>query len=85
MVGIDTASLDYGPSQDFIAHQILNGANIPGLENVANLEQLPEKGFLVVVLPMKIAGGSGAPCRVVAPVGPLSRTENDPPATRELA
>ncbi|MCH7979161.1 MAG: cyclase family protein, partial [Acidobacteria bacterium] len=62
----DTASLDHGPSRDFIAHRILNGADIPGLENVANLEQLPETGFLVVALPMKIAGGSGAPCRVVA-------------------
>lgn len=66
MVGIDTASLDYGPSRDFIAHQILNGANIPGLENVAYLDELPEKGFLVAALPMKIAGGSGAPCRIVA-------------------
>jgi kynurenine formamidase len=66
MVGIDTASLDYGLSTDFIAHQILNGANIPGLENVANLEQLPESGFLVLALPMKIAGGSGGPCRIVA-------------------
>ena len=66
LVGIDTASLDYGPSQDFITHQVLNGANIAGLENVANLDQLPEKGFLVVALPMKIAGGSGAPCRIVA-------------------
>jgi len=65
-VGIDTASLDHGPSQDFLTHQVLNGANIPGLENVANLEQLPERGFLIVALPMKIAGGSGAPCRIVA-------------------
>ena len=66
LVGIDTASLDHGPSQDFITHQVLNGANIAGLENVANLDQLPEKGFLIVALPMKIAGGSGAPCRIVA-------------------
>jgi kynurenine formamidase len=66
MVGIDTPSLDYGPSKDFIAHQVLNGANIPGLENVANLEQLPERGYLIVALPMKIAGGSGGPCRIVA-------------------
>jgi kynurenine formamidase len=66
MVGIDTPSLDHGPSRDFIAHQVLNGANIPGLENVANLEQLPEKGYLIVALPMKIAGGSGGPCRIVA-------------------
>jgi len=66
MVGIDTASLDHGPSRDFIVHQILNGANVPGLENVAYLEQLPEKGFTIVALPMKIGGGSGAPCRIVA-------------------
>jgi kynurenine formamidase len=45
---------------------VLNGANIPGLENVANLDGLPEKGYLVVALPMKIAGGSGGPCRIVA-------------------
>lgn len=66
MVGIDTASLDHGPSRDFITHQVLNGANIAGLENVASLEELPERGFLVLALPMKIAGGSGAPCRIVA-------------------
>ena len=66
MVGIDTASLDYGQSQDFIAHQILNGANIAGLENVANADQLPDRGFLILALPMKIAGGSGGPCRIVA-------------------
>jgi kynurenine formamidase len=68
-VGIDTASLDHGPSQDFPTHQVLNGADIPGLENVANLDQLPEQGFLIVALPMKIAGGSGAPCRIVALLG----------------
>lgn len=66
MVGIDTASLDHGPSQDFIAHQVLNGANVAGLENVANMDQLPDSGYLVLALPMKIAGGSGAPARVVA-------------------
>lgn len=66
MVGIDTASLDYGPSKDFIAHRLLNGANIAGLENVASMDSLPEKDFLVAALPMKIAGGSGAPCRIVA-------------------
>jgi kynurenine formamidase len=66
MVGIDTASLDHGPSRDFIAHQVLGKAEIPGIENVANLDAVPETGFTVVALPMKIAGGSGGPCRVVA-------------------
>ena len=65
-VGIDTASLDPGPSKDFIAHQMLNGANIYGLENVANLERLPEKGATLLALPMKIKGGTGGPVRVIA-------------------
>jgi hypothetical protein len=41
------------------------GANVPGLENIANLDRLPERGAWVIV-PMKIAGGSGAPLRIVA-------------------
>jgi kynurenine formamidase len=65
-VGIDTASLDHGPSTDFIAHRVLNGANVPGLENVANLDRLPPAGAMVIALPMKIKGGSGGPCRIVA-------------------
>ena len=65
-VGIDTASLDHGPSRDFAAHRILNRANIYGLENVANLERMPEAGATVIALPMKIAGGSGGPARIIA-------------------
>ncbi len=65
-VGIDTASIDHGPSKDFIAHQILNGANIYALENVANLERLPARGAMLIALPMKIKGGTGGPARVVA-------------------
>jgi kynurenine formamidase len=65
-LGVDTASIDHGPSKDFIVHQIANGADVPGLENVARLEELPEKGAWVIALPMKIAGGSGGPVRIVA-------------------
>lgn len=65
-IGIDTASIDYGASKDFIAHQVLNGANIYGLENVANLDRLPAKGATLIALPMKIRGGTGAPVRVIA-------------------
>jgi D-alanyl-D-alanine dipeptidase/kynurenine formamidase len=66
VLGVDTASIDYGPSKDFIVHQVAMGANVPALENVAHLEDLPTKGAWVVALPMKIAGGSGGPLRVVA-------------------
>lgn len=65
-IGIDTASIDYGQSKDFIAHQVLNGANVYGLENVANLDRLPAKGATLIALPMKIKGGTGAPVRIVA-------------------
>jgi kynurenine formamidase len=65
-LGIDTPSIDYGQSTDFATHVVLYGANIPGLENVANLAELPETGAFVVALPMKIEGGSGAPVRIVA-------------------
>lgn len=65
-VGIDTASIDYGQSKDFIAHQVLNGANVYGLENVANLERLPAKGATLIALPMKIKGGTGGPARIIA-------------------
>ncbi|HUP62454.1 MAG TPA: cyclase family protein [Thermoanaerobaculia bacterium] len=65
-LGVDTASIDYGQSRDFIVHQIANGANVPGLENVASLERLPPRGAWVIALPMKIAKGSGGPVRIVA-------------------
>ena len=65
-LGVDTASIDHGPSKDFIVHQIANGADVPGLENIANLEELPATGAWVIALPMKIAGGSGGPVRIVA-------------------
>ncbi|MGE0405978.1 MAG: cyclase family protein [Candidatus Korobacteraceae bacterium] len=65
-VGIDTASIDYGPEQTFVAHRILLGANIYALENVANIDRLPAKGATLIALPMKIEGGSGAPVRIIA-------------------
>ena len=65
-IGVDTASIDFGQSKDFIVHQVAMGANVPGLENIANLDRLPERGAWVIALPMKIAGGSGAPLRIVA-------------------
>jgi kynurenine formamidase len=65
-IGVDTASIDHGPSKDFLVHRIAAAANVPGLENLANLELVPEVGAWVVALPMKIAGGSGGPLRIVA-------------------
>jgi kynurenine formamidase len=65
-VGLDTPSIDYGQSTRFESHVTLFSANIPAFENVANLDQLPERGFTVIALPMKIKGGSGGPLRAIA-------------------
>lgn len=65
-IGIDTASIDHGPSTHFGAHVALCGGNVPIFENVARLDALPEQGVFVAALPMKIAGGSGGPLRIVA-------------------
>jgi kynurenine formamidase len=65
-VGIDTASIDHGPSTLFESHVVLTEGNVPVFENVASLERLPETGFVVAALPMKISGGSGGPLRIVA-------------------
>ena len=65
-VGLDTPSIDYGQSTLFESHQVLFAEEIPAFENLANLDQLPETGFIVIALPMKIAGGSGGPLRIVA-------------------
>jgi len=65
-IGLDTASIDRGQSTLFESHRILFDKNIPAFENVANLDQLPVKGFSVIALPMKIKGGSGGPLRIVA-------------------
>ena len=65
-IGLDTASIDYGLSRDFVVHQIVNGANRYGLENIAQLDLLPPKGAVLIALPIKIRGGTGGPVRIIA-------------------
>ena len=65
-LGIDTLSMDPGLSKDFQVHHIVNGAGRYGLENVANLHELPPRGFYVTVAPIKIESGSGGPTRIFA-------------------
>lgn len=68
-IGLDTASIDRGQSTLFESHRALFDKNVPAFENVANLDQLPAKGFSVIALPMKIKGGSGGPLRIIALLG----------------
>ena len=71
-VGIDTASIDDGQSTAFETHVALLSHNVPVFENLANLDDLPDRGFDVIALPMKIKGGTGGPLRIIA-VLPTSR------------
>lgn len=66
LVGLDTPSIDHGPSAEFMSHRILYEANVVGLENLARLGELPPAGAYVLAFPVKIRGGTGGPARVVA-------------------
>jgi kynurenine formamidase len=65
-LGIDTLSIDNGPSKNFPVHQYDLSHSIYQLENVANLAQAPDSGATVVVAPAKLEGGSGGPVRILA-------------------
>jgi kynurenine formamidase len=65
-LGIDTLSIDYGPSRDYPVHQYTLGHSLYHLENVANLNHVPARGATVIVAPMKVEGGSGCPVRIYA-------------------
>ena len=65
-LGIDTLSIDYGPSPDFPVHQYSLSHGLYHLENVANLTSVSANGALVIVAPVKLEGGSGAPVRILA-------------------
>ena len=65
-IGIDTPSIDYGPSTGFEAHRATMPLGVYHLENAARLTELPATGFTVVIAPVKLAGGSGAPARAFA-------------------
>ena len=67
-LGADVASIDAGNSTDFMVHRIAAAGNVPGFENLTNLDQLPPTGAVVIALPMKIERGSGGPLRAIAMV-----------------
>jgi kynurenine formamidase len=65
-IGVDTLSLDNGPSQTFIVHSTLLGEGRYGLENLANLSTIPHRGAEAAVGLIPWEAGSGGPCRVIA-------------------
>jgi kynurenine formamidase len=65
-LGVDTLSLDHGPSPNFAVHYAFLPTQRWGLECLANLEHLPPSGATLFIGAPKIGGGSGAPARVLA-------------------
>jgi kynurenine formamidase len=65
-IGVDTLSLDNGPSTTFSVHVNWLNADNYGLENLANLDRLPPAGATAIVGVIPWQDGSGGPARVLA-------------------
>jgi len=65
-IGVDTLSLDHGPSTSFAVHTKWLGADNYGIENLANLGKLPPAGAVATVGVIPWQEGSGGPARVLA-------------------
>ena len=68
--GVEPIGTDSGQAHLFDppypAHAFFHGAGRYGLQCLTNLDQLPPTGAVIVAAPLKIAGGSGSPLRVLA-------------------
>lgn len=68
--GSEQIGIDAGAAHDFDppypAHHYLLGAGKFGLASLANLEQLPPVGSVLIPAPLRIVNGTGSPCRVYA-------------------
>ena len=65
-VGIDCTGIEVKGINDQPNHKSLFAENIPLIENVTNLEEITEERFLVVILPVNIAGLESFPVRMIA-------------------
>ncbi len=63
-VGLDGPSVD--PLGGQAAHEILAAAGLINVENLTNLDQLPDDPFLFMALPLKLSGAEASPVRAVA-------------------
>src|SRR5882762_5065283 len=69
-VGVETIGTDAGQAArfdpPFCNHFVMHGHGKFGLASLTNLDLLPLTGSIVIAAPLKIAGGSGSPVRVIA-------------------
>ncbi|MEA2317294.1 MAG: hypothetical protein QOD44_1483 [Solirubrobacteraceae bacterium] len=72
-IGVETVGTDAGGAAafdpPFPVHNYFLGAGKYGLTQLANLDQLPPTGAVLIAAPLKLVGGTGSPARVLALVG----------------
>jgi arylformamidase len=66
VVGIDSVNIDDSADGERPAHTLLLGADIPVIENLTGLEQLPPAGAQFSAVPLRIAGFGTIPVRAFA-------------------
>jgi kynurenine formamidase len=68
--GTETIGTDAGQAAHltppYPCHTYMHGAGKYGLQCLANLDQLPPTGAVIIAAPLKIEQGSGSPLRVLA-------------------
>jgi len=65
-LGVDTLSLDYGPSTESPVHRLWLPSGRYGIECLAILAAIPPAGSTLVVGAPKFQGGTGGPSRIFA-------------------
>ncbi|MGP9487759.1 cyclase family protein [Glutamicibacter sp. AOP5-A2-7] len=69
-IGVETVGIDAGNAgvlePPFPMHYYLLGADKYGITSLKNLDKLSAFGAMIVVAPLPIVGGTGAPARVLA-------------------
>jgi len=75
LVGLETPTLHPQWEEDARLHRLLLERGIILVENLANLDALPER-FGLAALPLPLQGLDGSPCRVVAFVAADDETSN---------
>ena len=64
LVGFDYLSIDRFGASDFPAHHALLGADVVIVEGL-DLSEVPPGEYDMICLPLRVAGGDGAPARVM--------------------
>lgn len=68
LVGIDSVNIDDTTTRSRPVHTTLLGAEIPVVEHLCNLGELPEKGFRFFAVPPRMTGVGTFPVRAFATV-----------------